>query len=189
MKDKIPDPPDRPVSAEAEVENISRRLIEIVESSEDAIIGLSLDGSISCWNKGAEKIYGYTSDEVVGKDIAVLMANGSKDSCLKVLEKVRQGEAVECYETRCVSKDGKVVDVSMNVSPIKDASGQVVRIASIGRDISRQKKEQKEFLDKMHYLEVFQKAAIDREMKLIELKEKIKELQDRIIELNNGPKN
>jgi two-component system sensor kinase FixL len=115
-------------------------LAAIVESSDDAIIGKSLDGEILTWNLGAERLYGYTAQEILGRSIAVLMPEGQLGELAAVLNRVGAGYRVEHYDTVRRAKDGRLVDVSLTVSPIIDASGKVVAASAIARDITSQKR-------------------------------------------------
>jgi PAS domain S-box-containing protein len=109
----------------------------IVESSDDAIIGKTLDGMITSWNAGAERLYGYSAREVLGRwPIGITVP---EDELLKILERVRRGERVDHYETVGIRKDGRRVDVSVTVSPIRDADGRIVGASSIARNITHRK--------------------------------------------------
>ncbi|MEI6293569.1 MAG: PAS domain S-box protein [Methanomicrobiales archaeon] len=114
-------------------------LASIVENSDDAIIGKSLDGIITSWNAGAEKIYGYSASEVIGKSISILIPAEKEDDLKEILQKVRSGEPVFHYETKRKRKDGRSIDVSLTASPIKDQNGSIIGVSTIGRDITRQK--------------------------------------------------
>lgn len=114
-------------------------LVSIVESSEDAIVGLSLDGIVFSWNKGAEKIYGYQSKEVMGKPLSTLLPADRPEDVSKILEKIKRGERVDHYETIRVRKGGQTVHVSLTVSPILNAAGRVIGASSIIRDITKRK--------------------------------------------------
>jgi PAS domain S-box-containing protein len=111
----------------------------IVESSDDAIISKELDGAIVSWNGGAQRIYGYTEVEAVGKPITILVPRELVDEEHKILERVRTGERIEHYETLRVTKEGREINVSLSVSPIKDSSGRILGLCSISRDISERK--------------------------------------------------
>ncbi len=110
-------------------------LAAIVTSSDDAIIGKTLDGTISSWNEGAEKIYGYTAAEMLGKPISLLSPAGREGETAGILETVRAGGRVAHFETVRVAKGGRLVDVSLTVSPVKDESGRIYAAATIARDI------------------------------------------------------
>lgn len=114
-------------------------LAAIVESSDDAIIGKTLDGTIMSWNKGAERQYGYTAQEAVGKPMSLLIPKDRVDELPKFLTMIKRGEPVAHYETERVRKDGKRIDVSVSLSPIRDASGKVIGAAAIARSISERK--------------------------------------------------
>jgi PAS domain S-box-containing protein len=116
------------------------RLASIVDSSEDAIIGKGLDGTITSWNKGAERIYGYTPEEIVGKHISLLAPSDRPDEISEILRKIAQGESVEHHESVRVTKDGRHLSVSISVSPLRDAKGDVVGASAIARDITAQKR-------------------------------------------------
>jgi PAS domain S-box-containing protein len=112
------------------------RLAAIVESSDDAIIGKNLDGTIVSWNAGAERMYGYAAAEVVGKSIAVLTPPGSADEIAQLLDQLQRGERVEHYETLRRRKDGGLVRVSLTISPVRDAAGRIIGASSIARDVT-----------------------------------------------------
>jgi PAS domain S-box-containing protein len=116
-----------------------RRLASIVECSDDAIIGETLDGTIVTWNKGAEKIYGYTEAEAIGKSISMLVPPNRPDEIPNILNKIKEGELVDRFETIRQKKDGSLFDVSLTVSPIMDANGGIVGASMIARDISERK--------------------------------------------------
>lgn len=121
------------------------RLALIIDSSEDAIIGKGVDGIITSWNKGAERIYGYTPEEVVGKHISLLVPSdlrpdGRPDEISEILQKIAQGESIEHRESVRATKDGRRLDVSISVSPMRDASGNVIGASVIARDITAQKR-------------------------------------------------
>ncbi len=116
------------------------RLASIIDSSEDAIIGKDLDGTITSWNKGAERIYGYTPEEVVGKSISLLAPSDRPDEIPEILRKIARGESTEHYESVRVAKDGRQLNVSISVSPLRSANGDIVGASAIARDITAQKK-------------------------------------------------
>jgi diguanylate cyclase (GGDEF)-like protein/PAS domain S-box-containing protein len=121
-------------------EDARSRLAALVEYSDDAIIGTTLDCVITSWNKGAEKFYGYSAEEMVGQAISILMPPERSKEASEILEKIKRGENVESYETVRVAKDGRRIQVSVTVSPIKDAIGNVVGASAIARDITDQKR-------------------------------------------------
>lgn len=115
-----------------------RQLAVIVESSEDAIMSSDLDGVLASWNRGAEVVFGYAAEEVLGKSSALLYPEELKDQQTALLERIARGESVEHFPTDRVRKEGKRVRVSATISPIRDAHGRVVGAATIARDITRQ---------------------------------------------------
>ena len=116
------------------------RLVSIVDSSEDAILSKALDGTITSWNKGAERIYGYAPDEVVGKHISLLAPADRHDEITEILQKIAKGDGVEHHESVRLAKDGRHLNVSISVSPLRDASGAIVGASVIARDITAQKR-------------------------------------------------
>jgi len=120
-------------------ENI-KKLADVVDSSNDAIITKSLEGIITSWNKGAEQIYGYNAEEVLGQNISILAPHSLKEEISQLIEKIKQGKQIHHYETLRVKKNGKLINVSITLSPIFDASGKLISISTIARDITEQKK-------------------------------------------------
>jgi PAS domain S-box-containing protein len=144
-------------------------LANVVESSDDAIISKSLDGVITTWNKGAELIYGYSAEEVIGKNISILTPPSLKDEISQLIKKIKDGERVFHYDTIRIRKDGEHVDVSITLSPIFDKSRNLIGISTIARDITKQKKSElalKESGEK--YRELFNNA--NDQISLIEIK-------------------
>ena len=116
-----------------------RQLARIVESSDDAIIGGTLDGTIFSWNHGAERLYGYSEKEIRGKLITMLIPPERRDEHPGILSKIKNGEVIDHYETIRMRKGGKRINVSLTASPIKDASGKIVGVSSIARDVTERK--------------------------------------------------
>ena len=116
------------------------RLASIIDSSEDAILSKDLNGTITSWNKGAERIYGYTTEEVVGKHISLLIPGDRPDEIPEILRKIARGERIEHHESVRVTKDGRRLDVSVSVSPLRNAAGDIVGASAIARDITAQKR-------------------------------------------------
>jgi PAS domain S-box-containing protein len=115
------------------------RLAAIVASSDDAIIGMDLNGIIVTWNRGAERLYGYRAEEAIGKPVPMLLPDDRKDEELQILERIGRGEHVSHYETIRQRKDGSAVEISLTVSPVADAQGKVVGASKIARDITGRK--------------------------------------------------
>ncbi len=123
-----------------QAEQARRRLISIIESSDDAIVSKNLDGVITSWNKGAERLFGYTADEIVGQSIRTLIPEDLQNEEADILARIRRGGPIERYETVRRRKDGSRVDISLTVSPMKDAEGKIVGASKIGRDITDRKR-------------------------------------------------
>lgn len=118
------------------------RLAAVVESSDDAIISKSLDGIIMSWNAGAQRIFGYTADEIIGKSILVLIPPELQKEEPVIINKLKSGERIEHYETVRLGKGGRKINISLTVSPVKDSSGKVIGASKIARDITEEKKRQ-----------------------------------------------
>jgi PAS domain S-box-containing protein len=121
-------------------------LAAIVDSTDDAVIGKTLDGTIISWNQGAERIYGYTADEVVGKPISILIPADRPDELPNILSRIARGERIDHYLTRRRRKDGVVIDVSVTISPVHDKTGTIVGASAIGRNVTAQQDATKEAL-------------------------------------------
>jgi PAS domain S-box-containing protein len=135
----------RPVRMTGLASNVTERkrsdeerqlLASIVSSSEDAVISKALDGTITSWNRAAERMFGWTAEEAVGKSIRLIMSPEKEDDFVGILDRVRRGERVEHYETLRKTKDGRIIDVALTVSPIHDEQGTIVGASKIARDIT-----------------------------------------------------
>jgi PAS domain S-box-containing protein len=115
------------------------QLAAIVESSDDAIASKDLNGVVTSWNKAAERLFGYSAAEMIGKPIAVLIPDDRQDEEPQILRRIRSGERIEHYETIRRRKDGRLLDISLTVSPMRDETGRVVGASKIARDITEQK--------------------------------------------------
>jgi PAS domain S-box-containing protein len=120
-------------------------LISVVESSGDAIIGTTLDGTILRWNRGAERIYGYSASEVIGRPITILMPNEYLGMIGGIFERLKGGEEIQAYETVRLRKDGQQIVVSMTISPLKDENGTIVGTSAIARDVTERKMAEERF--------------------------------------------
>ena len=138
-----------PIRTRGTIQNITERkkaeekiksLANAVESSNDAIITQSLDGIIASWNKGAEQIYGYSAEEVLGKDVSILEPVNHNGEIKKLIEKTKQEEKIQHYETLRLKKDGTVINVSVTLSPVYDSYGKFAAVSCIARDITKRKK-------------------------------------------------
>jgi PAS domain S-box-containing protein len=120
-------------------EAATAQLAAIVQSSSDAIIGKSLDSIVTSWNAGAERLFGYSAGEMVGRSISRLIPSDRQDEEARIMSRIRQGESVEHFETVRVAKDGRLLDLSVAVSPIRYATGKIVGASKVARDITGQK--------------------------------------------------
>jgi PAS domain S-box-containing protein len=121
-------------------EEATRLLAAIVESSHDAIVSKSLNGVITSWNKGAERLFGYTAEEAVGQNITLIIPPERRDEERTIIEQLTRGERVDHFETVRMRKDGSLLDVSLTISPMKDASGRAVGASKLARDITERKR-------------------------------------------------
>ena len=126
-----------------EIEQDNSILANIVENSGDAIYSTNLDGTIISWNLGAEKIYCYTVNEIMGKKFRFLTPPNLYDECNLILDRISNGEHITHFETKHLRKDGKLLDISLNVSPIKNTTGNIIGLSAIARDFSEEFEKQK----------------------------------------------
>ncbi len=126
----------RDATSRLEEEAQVRHLANLVRSSNDAILGKTLDGTITSWNRAAERLYGYTAKEVLGKPVSILVPPDHDDDVPEILRRIRRGEPVESYQTVRQSKDGRRIDVSLTISPIHDAEGRLTGASAIARDVT-----------------------------------------------------
>jgi PAS domain S-box-containing protein len=162
-----------------------RWLASIVEFSDDAIVSKNLDGIITSWNKGAERLFGYLAAEVIGKPVTILIPSERLHEEAAIIDRIRRGDRVDHYETIRQRKDGSAIDVSLTISPMRDAAGRVVGASKIARDITESKRTASQlaereaqlalfvdhapaaiamFDDKMHYLAVSRRFLSDYEL-------------------------
>lgn len=132
------------VSERRRAERTRARLASIVNSSDDAIIGKDLDGTITSWNPAAEALYGYSEEEAVGRSVLMLVPEDRLDEVSAYLRRIAHGESVDHYETVRIRKDGSFVVVSLALSPIRDPDGQIVGVSTIARDISERRKAERD---------------------------------------------
>src|SRR5215469_5767521 len=123
---------------------VSQRLAAIVESSDDAIIGKDTNGIINSWNQGAERVFKYKANEVIGKPVTILIPSGRQSEETQILERIRRGEQVKHFETIRRCKDGTLIDVSLMISPIRDANGIIIGASKIARDITERKRNERQ---------------------------------------------
>ncbi len=137
----------RNIEEEYRVQEMQSRLASIVETSEDAIIGASPDGAIISWNDGAKEIFGYTAEEVEGKNLSILVPDFYPNEIPELLDRLKTGELIEHYETLRRRKGGEILDMSVKVSPIRDSRGHLSAVSLIARDMSKRKQLEKEILE------------------------------------------
>lgn len=125
--------------ADAELDTLRSLLADIVESSDDAILSKTLDGTITSWNRAAERMYGYTGHEIIGKNATLLVPPDLPNEEHEILLKMQRGEKVDHFETRRMAKDGRILHVSVTISPLRDKNGRVVGASTTARDITQQK--------------------------------------------------
>lgn len=134
-------------------------LAAIIESAEDGIVSKTLDSIITSWNKSAERIFGYTAEEVIGKSITILIPQDRQDEEAVILSKIRKGERIEHYETIRVRKDGTFINVSLSVSPIKTDAGKIVGASKIVRDITSRKQIEKNLREQTEIVETINRIG------------------------------
>jgi len=137
----------RDISLRKSAEEASARLAAIVESSDDAIISKSLEGIIRTWNSGARRLFGYTDAEVIGRPITVIIPPERRDEETEILARIGRGERVNHFETVRLTKKGRRIDISLSVSPIRDAAGIIVGASKIARDITERKRSEEALLE------------------------------------------
>ncbi|MBE2199168.1 MAG: PAS domain S-box protein [Anaerolinea sp.] len=143
----------RDIAARKQAQQQVAELAAIVQSSDDAILGKTLDGIVTSWNKGAEKIYGYTRSEMVGQSISILFPPERANELPQILQKIGVGEQIEHYETTRRRKDGQEIHLALTISPIRDTEGRIVAASTIGHDITRRKRAEQERLAHLWFLE------------------------------------
>ena len=142
-------------------------LAAIVDSSDDAIISKTLDGIITSWNKSAERLFGYTREEAVGQHITLIIPEDRRDEEAKIVERLRRGERVDHFETVRLRKDGTLLELSLTISPVKDAAGRVIGASKVARGITEQKQIEKALAERARLLDlssdaIFVRDAADR---------------------------
>jgi PAS domain S-box-containing protein len=137
-----------------------KTLANAVESSNDAIVTESLDGIITSWNKAAEQIYGYSAEEILGQNVSILEPDDIKGEIKRYTEKIKQGKKIQHYETSRLKKDGTLISVSVTLSPIFNASGELVAISAIVRDVTERKKAEEALRDSEARLRRFYESGM-----------------------------
>jgi len=134
----------RDITERRKAQEAAARLSAIVESSQDAIVGKDLNGVVTSWNAGAERIFGYTAKEMIGRSILMLIPGDLRDDERRILTRIHHGEVIKNFETVRVRKDGMLIDVSVTVSPIRDDSGGIIGASKVARDITERKRAEAE---------------------------------------------
>ena len=132
----------RDITQESQYWELQARLAAIVESSDDAIVSKDLKGTILSWNRGAERLFGYTAEEAIGRNVSILAAPEVANEIPNILERISHGERVDHYQTKRRTKDGRILSVSLTVSPIRDAKGTIVAASKVARDITELQRHQ-----------------------------------------------
>ena len=166
-------------------EELRARLAAVVESSDDAIISKTLDGVIRTWNKGAERIFGYTADEVVGRPVTLLMPPDRVHEEEQILARLRRGERIDHYETVRVRKDGTRLDISLSVSPIRDSDGTVVGASKIARDVTHRRRTEEALREETRTLELLNRTGAAIASKL-ELRDVVQTVTDAATQLSGA---
>ena len=151
------------ITEQANAEQATGLLAAIVDSSDDAIVSKNLDGVIMSWNKGAERIFGYLAEEAVGKHITLIIPKDRHEEETNILERLRRGERVDHFETVRIRKDGQFVDVSITISPIKDAHGRIVGASKVARDITERKRTEQALEERARLLDLSSDAIMVRD--------------------------
>ncbi len=151
----------RDIEPQKKSERASAQLAAIVESSDDAIVSKSLDGIILSWNAGAERIFGYTPDEIVNRHITTIIPPELHDEERTIIERIRSGERIEHFDTIRVGKNGRRIPISLTVSPIRDARGEIIGASKIARDITERQRAERDLRDSRHRLAA-EAAALGR---------------------------
>jgi PAS domain S-box-containing protein len=175
------------ISELRKAEEAQGRLGAIVESADDAIISKDLNGIIQTWNIGAEKMFGYKAEEIIGRPVSLLIPPGHIDEVPEILARIKQGEHIEQFETVRMRKNGTIIPVSLTFSAVKDASGRIIGASKIAHDITERKNAEEEIRRhaeelsvKNEELELFNRAAVGRELRMVELKKEVNKLHIRV---------
>jgi PAS domain S-box-containing protein len=156
------------------METAARRLAAVVQSSHDAIVAKDLNGIITDWNQSAQRIFGYKAKEITGKSILTLIPKDRQSEEKEILRKIRRGESIDHYETIRRRKDGRLINVSLTISPIKDGDGKIIGVSKIARDISKQKEAEKRIAEQARLLDLTSEAIL------------VRDREDRIVYWNHG---
>ncbi len=165
------------ITARKEAERTSSHLAAIVDSSDDIIISKNLDGIITSWNKSAERMFGYTSDEAIGQHIFLIVPPEYRHEEVKILERLKRGERVEHFETVRLAKDGTRLDLSLTISPVKDRQGRVIGASKVARDIGEKKQAERLLQESKDQLRTLAEALE------VQVRHRTRELEERNAEI------
>ena len=146
-------------SDSSELERVRARLAAIVDSSEDGIISKTLEGIVTSWNNGAERLFGYTAEEMIGQPIARLIPPELQYEEVDILAQIRRGERIDRYEATRIHKQGHRLNISLTISPVRDASGTIVGAAKIAHDVTASRQAQKAFQEEARALETLHRVG------------------------------
>src|SRR4029453_8967232 len=155
-------------------QSAASRLAGVVRSSHDAIVAKDLNGTITDWNQGAERIFGYKAKEIIGKPILTLIPKDRTKEETEILSKIRRGQSIDHYETVRRCKGGRLIDGSLTISPVKGPNGVIVGVSKIGRDITKQKQIERRLIEQTRLLDLSNDAIL------------VRDAQDRITYWNDG---
>ncbi|WP_086687365.1 PAS domain S-box protein [Nostoc sp. T09] len=152
----------RDITEHKQAQEAMFRLAAIVESSEDAIMSKTLDSVIASWNFGAERLFGYTAQEAIGQPVTILIPGDRINEEAQIIEKLKRGERVDHFETLRQHKDGKLIEISLTISPVKDASGKIIGASTIAREIGARKQAEEAFFRLAAIVESSEDAIISK---------------------------
>ncbi len=166
--------------AEEDIQKSREFLNRTIESSADAIITTNSEGLVTTWSRGAEDLFGYSVGEVLGKPIHIMYPEEFKEVRRKWQREVSKGNTLKNIETQIYNKNGKLLDINLSLAPLKDKHGGIMGTVGISRDITQFKQAEKELKEKVDELERFTRLAVGRELKMVELKKRIKTLEEKL---------
>ncbi len=172
----------RDEAARQRAERAAQHLVAIVESSHDAIVSKDLDGVIATWNQGAERLFGYKAEEVIGRPVTILMPPERVDEEPAILARIRRGERVDHFETVRRRKDGSLFDISLTISPVRDGQGRIIGASKIARDITERKEAEAKLQDSERRLKEML-AAIPAAIYTTDAQGRITYFNDKAVEL------
>src|SRR5882757_883404 len=155
----VQDRVDRPSHEIGELERVRAHMAAIVDSSEDGIISKTLDGIVTSWNQGAERLFGYTAQEMIGQPITRLIPPELQHEEIDILAKIRRGERIDRYEALRIHKQGHPLNISLTISPVRDAAGRIVGAAKIAHDVTANRQAQAAFQEEVHALEILHRVG------------------------------